>query len=453
MPVQRSMIGSRPDSSCANSLEFSRNQSHSVSCRGEAGIVKSTRRLLRAGAVALGLGLVVSACGFGGDDGGSGGGANTLDLLVPAYSDSTKGLWEDIIKDFEAKNSDISVKLEVQSWDNINDVVRTKVQSGDAPDILNIDAFAGFAGDDLLYKAEDVLSEDTLADFQDSFVQNASIDGVQYGLPLIASARTLFANKDLMQQAGVTELPQTWDELLAASKKISDLGGGVSGYGMPLGNEEAQAETSIWAFGNGASWGDSSQIDVTTPEAVEAVGFMKQMIDEGATQDNPGATDRTPLINVFVQGKIGFIEALPPTVDQIEQENPDLNYELGPIPTKDGSPVTLGVADHLMAFKNDGDKQDAITKFLDFFYSTDVYTNFVKTENFLPVTKSGSEQFDSPDMKVFLDALPNAQFYPSTNPAWSATQGAFQTLIGQIGQGKQPADVLASIQAKADEAA
>lgn len=408
--------------------------------------------MLRAGAVALGLGLVVSACGFGGDSGGSDGDSQTLNLLVPSYSDNTKGLWEDTIKGFEDENPDITVKLEVQSWDNINDVVRTKVQSGDAPDILNIDAFAGFAADDLLYQAGDVISEDTAADFQDSFVENASIDGEQYGLPLIASARTLFANTDLMKQAGVSEAPKTWDELLDASKKISELGGGVSGYGMPLGSEEAQAETSIWAFGNGASWGDSSEITVDTPEALEAAAFMKKMIDEGATQDNPGATDRTPLINVFVQGKIGFIEALPPTVSQIESENPDLSYELAPIPTNNGSEVTLGVADHLMAFKNDGDKQDSIRTFLDYFYSADVYTNFVKTENFLPVTKSGSEQLDSPDMKVFLDALPNAQFYPSTNTAWSATQGGFQTLIGQIGQGKDPAEVLKSIQAKADEA-
>ena len=416
--------------------------------------MRNTRRMRRAGrvgTVALGLGLALSACGFGGDSGESEGGA-TIDLLVPSYSDNTKGLWEDIIKDFNAENPDINVKLDVQSWDNINDVVRTKVQSGDAPDILNIDAFAGFAGDDLLYKASDVLSEETAADFQPAFVENASIEGEQYGLPLIASARTLFVNKDLMEQAGVTKTPATWQELLDASKKISALGEGVSGYGMPLGSEEAQAETSIWAFGNGANWGDTREITVDTPEALEAVEFMKKMIDEKATQPNPGATDRTPLINVFVQGKIGFIEALPPTVAQIEAENPKLNFDLAPIPTADGSPVTLGVADHLMAFQNDGDKQEEITKFLDFFYSTDVYTNFVKTENFLPVTKSASENLDNPDMAVFLEALPDAQFYPSTNPAWSATQGAFQTLVGQIGQGKAADEVLSGIQAKADEA-
>lgn len=415
--------------------------------------MRNTKASLKIGVAVAALGLAASGCGFGGNDdsGDDEGGATTIDLLVPSYSDGTQALWEGIISDFEAENSDISVNLEVQSWDNINDVVRTKVQSDEAPDILNIDAFAGFAGDDLLYSADEVVSPETLDDIQDSFKENASIDGTQYGLPLIASARTMFVNTDLMEEAGVDAVPTTWDDLLAASKKVSALGGGVSGYGMPLGNEEAQAETSIWTFGAGGSWGDTAELTIDTPEAQEAVGFMKKMIDEGATQPDPGSTDRTPLINVFVQGKLGFIEALPPTVGQIETDNPDLNYELAPIPTADGSPVTLGVADHLMAFENDGDKQDAITTFLDYFYSTDVYTNFVTTEKFLPVTESGAEAFADDSLQVFLDALPNAKFYPSTNANWSAAQGAFQSLIGQIDQGKSPEDVLADIQAKADE--
>lgn len=415
--------------------------------------MRNTKASLKIGVAVAALGLAASGCGFGGNDdsGDDEGGATTIDLLVPSYSDGTQALWEGIISDFEAENTDISVNLEVQSWDNINDVVRTKVQSDEAPDILNIDAFAGFAGDDLLYSADEVVSPETLDDIQDSFKENASIDGTQYGLPLIASARTMFVNTDLMEEAGVDAVPTTWDDLLAASKKVSALGGGVSGYGMPLGNEEAQAETSIWTFGAGGSWGDTAELTIDTPEAQEAVGFMKKMIDEGATQPDPGSTDRTPLINVFVQGKLGFIEALPPTVGQIETDNPDLNYELAPIPTADGSPVTLGVADHLMAFENDGDKQDAITTFLDYFYSTDVYTNFVTTEKFLPVTESGAEAFADDSLQVFLDALPNAKFYPSTNANWSAAQGAFQSLIGQIDQGKSPEDVLADIQAKADE--
>jgi multiple sugar transport system substrate-binding protein len=410
------------------------------------------KKLLRIGAIATTAAIAtmtLASCGFGGSSAGSG---TTLDLLVPSYSDGTQALWEGVIADFEKEHSDITVKLEVVSWDNLNDVVTTKVQGGQAPDIMNGGPFAGFAADGLLYPAKDVVSADTLADFQSSFVDNASVDGVQYGLPLIASARTLFVNNDLLEQAGVAEAPKTWDELLDAAKKVSALGGGVYGYGMPLGSEEAQAESAIWFYGAGGGFGDASTITIDTPENLDAANFIQSMVTAGATQPDAGATDRTPLIDVFVQGKIGMIEGLPPTVTQIADGNPDLNYSLAPIPTKNGDPFTLGVADHLMAFKNDGDKQAAITSFLDYVFSTDVYVNWVTTEKFLPTTVSGGKAMAGDEaLKPFLDALPNAAFYPSTNPHWSATDAAFKSLVGQLAQGKPAEDVLKEIQAKSDE--
>ncbi|MEP6479998.1 MAG: extracellular solute-binding protein [Rhodoglobus sp.] len=413
--------------------------------------MKHTLRIGAVIATAAIASLTLASCGFSNAPSDNADGV-TLDLLVPSYSDGTQALWESVIDGFEKANSGIKVNLEVQSWDNLNDVVTTKVQGGKAPDIMNGGPFAGFAADDLLYPVKDVVSPDTLADFQKSFVDNASVDGVQYGLPLIASARTLFVNNALLAQAGVTAPPKTWDELLDAATKISALGNGIYGYGMPLGSEEAQAESAIWFYGGGGGFGDSDAIALDTPENLDAATFMQKMITDGATQPDAGATDRTPLIDVFVQGKIGMIEGLPPTVGQIADGNPALDYSLVPIPTKDGKPFTLGVADHLMAFKNDGDKQAAITKFFDYFYSTDVYVNWVTTEKFLPTTISGGKAMAGDEaLKPFLDALPSAAFYPSTNPNWSATDAAFKSLVGQLAQGKAPADVLKELQAKSDE--
>jgi ABC-type glycerol-3-phosphate transport system substrate-binding protein len=419
--------------------------------------VRTTPRLAAVVTVAA---LTLTGCGFGnsggssrGGDGAAQGGTTTLDLLVPSYSDATKANWEKVISGFQAKNQDVKINLEVQSWDNINDVVRTKVQSNKAPDVLNIDAFSGFARDDLLYKAADVASPNTIGDFQDSFKQNASVGSDMMAFPFIASTRTLFYNKDLLEKAGVSAPPKTWDELLAAAKKVNALGGGVYGYGMPLGNEEAQAETSLWTFGNGGSWTDGSKITVNTPQNLEAVEFMQKMVQEKATQPNPGASDRTPMLNVFIQGKIAMAAGLPPILGQIKQKNPSLNFGTAPIPTKTGEPVTLGVADHLMAFKKDGSKKAAITKFVDYFFSKDVYGTWVDAEGFLPTTKSGAEQLSGkPELKDFLASLPTAKFYPSSNEAWSSTQGALQGLIGQIAQGKSPKSVLDSVQAKADAA-
>lgn len=414
------------------------------------------RKSLRTGGIVATAALAIlslASCGFSGGtaSAGSSGGTTTLNLLVPSYSDKTQANWQSVITAFEAANSDIKVNLEVQSWDNLTTVITTKVQGNQAPDIMNGGPFAGFAADKLLYPASDVVSAATLANFQDSFVANASIDGVQYGLPLLASARALFVNTDLLAQAGVAKAPTTWAELLDAAKKISAIGGGVAGYGLPLGSEEAQAESAIWFYGAGGTFGDASKITIDTPANLKAAQFIQSMVAAGATQADAGATNRSPLMDVFVQGKIGMIIGLPPTVGQIAAGNAALKYSVNPIPTSDGTPFTLGVADHLMAFKNDGTKQAAITKFLDFFYADAQYTKWVSAENFLPTTKTASSAMSGDvSLKPFIDALPSAQFYPSTNPKWSATDAAFKSLIGQLAQGKDAQVVLTEIQTKVD---
>lgn len=412
--------------------------------------MKKSMHLGAAVAMAATVTLVLSACGFAGDSGDGADGKTTINLLVPSYSDQSQGLWETVIDGFEAENSDITVKLEVQSWDNLESVISTKIQGGEAPDIYNGGPFAGFAADDLLYAAEDVTSPETLSDFQESFLENEQLDGTTFALPFIASARALFVNNALLDQAGVEAAPTTWDELLDAATKVSGLGNGIAGYGLPLGSEEAQAEAAVWLWGGGGSFGDDGEIAVDDPSNLAGAEQIKKMIDAGATQANPGSTNRSPLMDIFIQGSIGMQIGLPPTVGQIEENNPELDYSIVPIPTEDGSALTLGVADQLMAFKNDGDKQEAITKFFDYFYSADVYVPWVTAEGFLPTTKSGGEAMAGEEtLKPFLDALPDAQFYPSTNPQWSATDAAFKALFGQL-ETKDAQDVLTEIQAQVD---
>ena len=409
------------------------------------------RKTLAGVALALVGVLALGACGFSGDNGASG--TTQLNLLVPIYGDKTKPYWEQLIKSFQDSNPSITVKLETQSWDDIENVVRTKVQSRQAPDILELDASAvGYGKEGLLYRADEIVSPAVLGDIQNTFLDGGKVEGTGYGVPSVASTRALFYNTDLLARAGVTSPPKTWDELLSAASKVSALGDGVSGYGLPLGSEEAQAEMSIWLYGAGGDWSDGDKITVDTPQALAAATFMRTLIDRRATQANPGATDRTPLINAFIQGKIGMIEGLPPVVGQIKAKNPGLKWAVAPSPTKDGTPSTLGVADYFVSFKNDGTKQQAIRAFLDFFYRADNYVTFNNNEGFLPATKSGATSLSDQYLTGFLTTLPNAKFYPSSNPAWKVTQGALKSQAGQI-ESKDPKSVLAEIQAKADAGA
>ncbi|MBB5914309.1 multiple sugar transport system substrate-binding protein [Nocardia transvalensis] len=408
---------------------------------------RSLRGAFSSIALLTGLTLAVSSCGFGGSNSDDSD-PNTLSFLAPSYSDGTKSEWDQIVADFQKSNPDIKVNVQIESWDSINDVVRTKLQSkSTTPDLLNIDAYSTFAADGQLYPAADVVSPEVLSDIQPGFAKNASMDGTQWALPLFASTRTLFYNNDLFAQAGIAAPPKTWSELTDDAKKIQALGGGVSGYGLPLGSEEAQGETSIWTFGAGGNWSEGDKVTVDTPANVEGVRAMKALADSGVTQPNPGATDRKDVINAFIQGKVGMIEGLPPVIGMIAQKNPNLKYTTAPSPTKTGDAVTLGVADHLMAFKKDGKKTEAIRKFLDYFYSAPVYAKFVQAEHFIPITASGTQAMaDDPVVKAFSTTLPVAKFYPSNNPKWGAAQGAIRQQMGTVAQGADPASVLQKIQ-------
>lgn len=403
---------------------------------------KTTAALLTVSALGL------TACG---DDGGGGDdGDVTLTMLAASYSDQTGELWEEVIASFEEESPGVTIDLEMQSWENINDVITARIQGHQAPDILSIDAFADYADDGLLYSAEEILSEETVDDFQETFVENASMDGEQYGFPLLASARALFVNDDLLEEAGVDGAPSTWDELYDAAEAVSEETDAY-GYGLPLGSEEAQAEAGLWFFGAGGGYGDENEITVDSPENIEAAEFMQSLSEDGLTQPDAGSTQRTPMLDQFIQGQFGMAMGLPQLIGMIDERNPELNYSIHDIPTQDGEQVTLGVADHLMAFRNDEDKGEQIGAFIDHFYRTENYVAFIDAEGFLPTTISGAEETSDEDVAPFADALSEAQFYPSVNPAWADTQAALQTQMGRIASGDDPAEVLEEIQAEAGE--
>ena len=392
-----------------------------------------------------------------GAPGASASGEYELNLMVAQYSDKTQPYWEELITAFEAENEGVTVNLEVVSWDDINDVISTRVQNDDLPDVLNIDAFSSYAADGLLRPADEVLSPETLADIIPSFAENAQIDGVQYGIPFIASSRALFYNTDLFEQAGIAAPPETWQELQAAAQAIVDLPGDEIGYGMPLGPEEAQAESAIWMYGNGGGWVDEAGNFAINQEAnVEAFTFMAGLVEAGLTQPNPATTDRQDALNLFYEGQVGMLEGLVQSPGIIAEQYPDLPYAVAASPHNEGAePAALGVADHFMVFNNDGNEA-AAGAFLDYFYAADNYSNFIVSEGFLPVTVSGGEaaipQFPE-TLTPFIDALPGAKFYPSSNPAWGGVQGYVQQNIGLAVQGDDPAAVLDDVQAEAESLA
>jgi multiple sugar transport system substrate-binding protein len=378
------------------------------------------------------LALAVAGCGSNGDSDGSGGKVSSIKLVAAEYSkEHTAAFWNAFAAKYQAKTG---IKLEVQvvSWNDIDQQSSTMIQNGNPPDILNLNVYASYAKDDLLYHADEVLSSSVRSDLLDAFVKSGTYNGKLYGMPDLSSARALFYNKDLFAKAGIAAPPKTWQEFTDDAKKISALGDGSVGYAMPLGPEESQAEFSIWLVNNGGDWKTGGKWSINSDKNVATLQFLKKLaVDDKVTQNNPGKTNRTDgAFALFKSGKAGMVVGFSPLAGALDQEKA-VNYGIAPMPTKDGGPPqTYGVTDYVMAFKKNGN-QDAVKAFYDLYYSPDEVNTFIKAEGFLPVTKSGLQVFSSDaGLKVYLDTLPNVHLTPTDDPTWDKVKLAVQQNLG-----------------------
>ena len=381
--------------------------------------------------------------------------AATLKLVAadygngPTADNSGQKFWEGIVADFNKVYPQIKVNVQVINWNDVDTQIAQMVQNGQEPDIAQ--GSADYAGvTDKVYPVSDILSPDTLANLLGSFADQGKVDGTEYGIPYTSSARALFYNKDLFTKAGITDPPATWDDLKADAQKLKDAGV-AEPFGLPLGSEEAQAETLLWELGNGGGFVDSSgKWTLNSAANVETFQFLQGLVSAGLTEPNPGTVDRTAGSWAdFAAGKVGMTNGSPSLLPQIKGK---VNYGVAPIAGKSGAlTTTLGVCDWLWAFKTNGEHKEQIKAFLDFAYQDKYQEAFDKLYSLLPVTKSATDaQASNPDFAPFLKALPTATFYPTTNPAWPAVNTAIKQTIGTALSG-DPKKVLDQLQQTAEK--
>jgi len=397
--------------------------------------------------------LALAACSSSGSSGG-GSGATTLKLVVADYgtgpSNASAKYWDGIVTAFEKANPDIKVNVTSIPWTNFDQQVQTMIQNKQYPDITEGDYFSNYAKDGLLYSASDVVSDP--GNLLPAFKEQGTYNGTQYGLPFTTSSRTLFYNKKMFTQAGISAAPQTWADVQADAAKITKLG--KVGFGLPLGAEEAQAESLLWMLGDGGGYQTGGKYTINSAANVAAFTYLKGLVSAGDTEPNPGTVNRTDLWKEFAEGKIGMINGSPALIPIIQSAGvlQSSDWTSVPIAGKTGPlTTTLGVCDNVAAFKPNGHEAQ-IKKFLDFAYQDKYQLAFDKEYDLLPATTSAAKALASDSVFApFLTALPNSVQYPS-DTAWANVKTKIQQTIGTAVTGS-PSTELGQLQQIATTAA
>ena len=156
-------------------------------------------------------------------------------VLKSAYG---KTMWEDVAAAYEADHPDIKIELTAEK--NLEDVIGSKMKSGDYPDVVHL-ATGREAGltetmirensladiSDVLDKkvfGEDVSVADKLIDgFTDTAATNPYDDDKMYMAPMFYGPCGLFYNAGLFAEKNWT-VPTTWDEMWELGQKAEEEG-------------------------------------------------------------------------------------------------------------------------------------------------------------------------------------------------------------------------------------
>ncbi|MEV7725625.1 extracellular solute-binding protein [Streptomyces sp. NPDC087917] len=414
-------------------------------------------------ATAVVLGLLAPLSGCGSSDGGSGSG-DTLKLVAAEYGDnsgnSSKSYWDKVTREFSTAHPDIKVEVKLLPWADIDREVTRMVAADKAPDMALMGSYSDFAAQGKLYSAEELLSVSGEANFLQPLAEAGSVGNTLYGLPFVASSRLLFYNEALFNQAGIKQAPKTWTDLKADAKALKDKGVKFP-YALPLGPEEAHAEAMIWELSNGGGYVDSAgNYSLSSDQNLQTFNWIRdQLVVPGLVGPiAPSKLNRADAFAAFMRGEVGMVNGYPSLYHEARAKG--INVKAVPMPVSDNlnqgeSTPTVGVADWMMAFKQNGNGKQ-IGLFLDYVYNDKNLSDFAGRYHLLPSTVSATRSqgggLDDTDNQ-FLTALRGAQLYPVNNPSWVTVSDTIKRNIGRaVEPGGNAKGILEDLSKKATEA-
>lgn len=332
--------------------------------------------------------------------------------LLLTYSEEKTELYQ-CIDDFTAETG-IEVEVQYMPLEDSRKQISVMVASNSLPDVMDVDntdtqtyAEMGILAD-LTDRVESEIETDQ---YYEGVLESQQIDGKYYGLPFTANNLCLFYNKELLNQAGVTEVPTTWDELLAACEKIKAIG--ANGFGV-AGNQSTDTSFQMWPFIWGAG-ADENSLD--SEQTVEMLEFYQALIDNGYMSTEVVNYASGDNANQFTAGNTAMIIDGPWRLSSIESDA-SFEYGVASVPVKEeGNDKVTVLGGHNFAI-TDNDNVDASWEFVKYMNKPEVMQKYSEAENYIPSRRDvceSSEYFKSDILSTFVDAMEYAKPMPKDN--------------------------------------
>ncbi len=297
----------------------------------------------------------------------------------------TYGFWdmkqvpaiEEIIKLFNEKHPNISVKTEITPYKQYFQKLETAATGGALPDVLwmNGPRIVQFAGGNVLQPLSELIEEEgyDLNNYPKSLIDLYSYDGKVFGIPKDYDTTGLWYNKKIFDEAGIPYPDESWDwdKLKEVARELTNKDKGVWGYSATMGNQNGYYDF-IWQNGGYIISEDGKSVGFDQPEAIEALKYNISFIEEGLSPTQAQMTETAPS-ELFSSGKIAMMFDGPWMVPEYKK-NPDLDVAVAPQGKKRAVSIH-GLANVISANTKHKDAAWQFVQFLGSKEAAEVYAN------------------------------------------------------------------------------
>lgn len=349
------------------------------------------------------LATILTACGGSNDANGNEDGKVKIRMLTRMAGTSTQAqIYKDIIKEFEAKHSDVDVVDESQGDESaFNNKLKTDLASGTLPNIFRVQGVANlneYIESGLLMNMDPILKEDP--EWGEHFTEGAlkyyQVPGHEgtYGIPMESGLIGVYYNDELLKKAGVSEFPETWSELTAAIKKINKIDVTPIALGAKATYMAGHLHNQIfykWMGTEAAKKLGTRELKWTDPDVVKTLEYVDELNKLDAFgQSAAGISDEIAVAD-FLEGKAAMIITGPWNIGKFtntsETEYAD-SIKLAKFPYFDEKPEFKDedmqiISPYMVNGKLEGKEKEYTIELLKMLTSADAAKRFAEEAQFL----------------------------------------------------------------------
>ena len=334
---------------------------------------------------------------------------------------------------FEAENPDIKIEFAYNGRGDHETVNNTQLAAGEAADVIMVDEglMNRWAAEGLL---EDLSGESWVGNILPEVALFTQVDGKTLQFPQELVPIGVFSNNALLAEAGVAELPQTWDEFLASLDALE--AAGINGLLLPGGEWGGYQLLALSAAGtvyrDNPNWSqDYKDGNVSfNPDWAPAFGRLQELLQSGRVDGQlmASALGGQP----FWDGEWGYI--ITGAWEFGALVNAGLEFSFMPLPSDDAPRGFIFVGTGL-AVNASSDVKDAARRYIEFWSQPGNLVRYTEGENALTTISNGLTSFveQSAPWAEAVDAG-NWTFAPPQTLGPPNQEGEFYPTVGMLYQ-------------------